>query len=433
MSSKLCPEYTVLRNHMSTDVKPRYFPTSRGVGGVVSFDTSQLDSSAQPCRIDDAYKKSLSPLHQNMDVEGLHILSSESQDIPNQCWNRGSYNGIYPPRANLESYGNHHTYPSPNFGADNEVSKPAHHWRRKLNKGANIEQPIIQDISFSNSEQRYYHGGYRMQQESYQNCHPYQSHNNPQYHPMYHPHLFNSVPTQAQHHIAHGPCNEQSPYETNRILVRPSMIDACARENGQHYPSKLPYHSTPQHPHYVQSPPQFLGRNYSSPNLEYCHQHPSDHIRPEQPIAGQHSPVSRKRKIEDSSCAEEDKKAYMVYADRCMSPVSDMSVSSATSQELGDQFLAQFQIPNNIQKTPQSVSVPTIEKQQNTTPAVSDYLLSNEASPGDCEHPAFLQVPRIERGESYYPYFNFDKAAGPVRTVTPMKLPQEGGREYTGY
>lgn len=422
MSSELCSEYEVFRNHMSTDDKPRYFPAGQGVG-VVSFDTSQLDSSAQPCRTDDAYENTVSPLHQNVDVGCLQVVPGASQELPNQCWNRGSFSGMYPPRVNMEPFGNHHSYSSPNFGAENEVRKCAHHWRRRLNNGTNVEPPIVQNISFSSSDQRYYHGGYRIHSESYQNCHPYQS-CKPQYHAGYHPHPFNSVSPQAQHHTAHSPCNQRLPYhegighETNGAFVRP--------ETEQFYSLRLPYNTTPPHPHYVPSPPHFLRGSYSNPNLEHYH-NPSEHFRPENPAVELHVPVSRKRKIEDSSCAQEPKKEYVVYTNRCMSPVSDISVSSATSQDLDDQFLTQFQTPNNNQQMQQTLSVPTIKKQQDVL-APSGNILSNEVSPQNCEHPAFLKIPRIERGEKYYPYFSFDKNAGPVRTVTPMKLPQEGAR-----
>lgn len=411
-----------------SDDKPCHSPTSKDVG-VVSFDTSQLDSSTQLYGADDAYKNSVGPLH-HMDTANARTATNESQEFPHQSWNRGNPSGLYEARTNMDSYGNHHSHPHPHpsFCPENEA-QGASHWRRRLNTGSNLEQPIINGVSFSSSEQHNYHGGYRPNPDSYQTCHRYHS-SGPQYHSGlqgYHHQSHNSFPRQAQHHLAHSPCYQQSPYhegtshESNGNFLRLCTIDASGRESKQIYPSPPPYHlhqgSTPRH--YLQPPPNFLARNYAIPNAEDYHRHQVDHFRPEHPPVGMYGKLSRKRKFVDTSCTQENKKEYMIYTDRCMSPMSDISVSSAASQDLDDHFVTQFQTPYN-KETQEPVPFPMIAKQQNVS-ARSDNPLTEEVGPQNCENHASLEVPRIERGEKYQPYFNFNKSIGPVRTVTPMK------------
>jgi len=429
MGRELCSKYSVFRNPVPTDDKPKMCPMNRGVG-VVSFDTSQLDCT-QPYQKGDAYRDSFGPLHQNIDVGIHHVELKNIQQPPNQYWNRGNYNGMYQAIANVESYGNHHSYTPPNFDASNEVNRYSPHWRRKLSKGA---------TSFSSLEQPYYHGGHQVHSESHQNYHQYQS-CGPKYHSFYHPHQIISTRHQRQHHLAHSPCYHQSRYhegtnqESNGAHLRTGNIDASDREIEQVYPSTPPHRPHPilsQNRTYLQPLPNASGMKYNHSNVEYYPKLSEEQFRSDHSLTGIYDPVSRKRKHDDASCVQDNSTEYVVYIDRCMSPMSDISASSAASEQ--EDLFCQTLTNNPV--IHQTVSEPMIDKRPDFLARRPNNVI--EEVPSKNENQVSMEVPRIERGEPCNPFFSSDKNRTPVRTVTPMKIHmhnlQEGERnEYHEY
>jgi len=435
---------------MTTDDKSRISRMSRDVG-VVSFDASQLDC-AQPYHKGGAYKDSAGPLHKIIDA-GFHRTELRNiQETPNQYWNRENSSGMYQARANMESYGNHHSYTPPNFGASNEVNSYSPHWRRKLSKGF---------TSFPSTEQLHYHGGYQVHSEAHQNYHQYQS-CGPKYHSTYHPHPIISTRNQAQHHPPHSASYHQDPphsasyhqdpphsasyhqaphyavtnQESNGAFMRTGNIAPSDREIEQIiYPLTPPHHPLPTQSlnrTYSQPPPNALAMNYNNSNAEYYPKLSEDQFRSNHSLTGIYDSASRKRKHEDASCAQVDSTEYTIYTDRCMSPVSDMSVSSAASEQ-EDLFC---QTPNNNPIMHQPLSEPMIDERPDILARRNNNVI--EKVPSKSENQVPLEVPRIERGETDYSYFNFEKNIMPARTVTPMRMKthnlQEGRRdEYHEY